>query len=86
MRTYILYFEGDDGYHASNDGRFVVGLYTNFDLMNAAMEHHAKTFKTNNGQPLDYTSSRAVVDVAKGRYLPSPYTVDELPNYGMRVN
>jgi hypothetical protein len=86
MRVYILYFDGDDGYHAISDDYFVVGIYTTFDLLNEAMEVHAKAFKTNNGEPLDFSISRAVVDVAKGRYLPSPYNVDELPDYRMRVN
>lgn len=87
MRVYTLWFEGDDGYsYRPDDEPFLIGIYSELGTYKAAMMHHARTFKTNNGEPLDFSSSQVVVHVANGMYFGQTHCVDNLPDYSMRTN
>lgn len=82
---YLLYYEGDDFYNAS-DAPKLLGVFSNGDEVAETMIYHANTFRTNDGQALDFRTSKVCVDVVHGRYFSILKYLNKRPDYGMRTN
>ena len=85
-RLYLLWWEGDDRYHAYSEEPRLIGIFTTLDGFMRAIEIHAQAYRTNNREPIDFGPSKVVVEVAMGRYFGENRYKDQQPDYSMRVN
>lgn len=84
-RAYIVYFEGDDRYHAVIGEPRVIAVCTDFDLCEQAIKIHASAYRTNERKPFEFYS-RGMADVKFGRYFLRPIDINEMPDYSMKVS